>query len=100
MSSGVNESIRYEPDDRCSSWLAAGVGMQGVITVLAIIVLITAITVLAAGQDEDTLEWSVFAVLIICGMVCGLQAARLRRLGGGHILITGVTRQALVVVAR
>lgn len=97
MSSGVNERIRYEPDERCSPWLAAGVGMQGVITVLATIVLITAITVLAAGQDEDTLEWSVFAVLIICGLVCGLQAARLGRLGGGHILITGVTPSYIAV---
>ncbi len=91
MSAQVNEGIRYEPDERCSPWLAGVVAIQGVMTVLAIIVLITAIAVLAAGQDHDTLEWSVFAALIVCGIVCALQTARLGRVGGGHILITGVT---------
>jgi len=91
LSAQVNEGIRYEPDERCSPWLAGVVAIQGVMTVLAIIVLITAIAVLAAGQDHDTLEWSVFAALIVCGIVCALQTARLGRLGGGHILITGVT---------
>ena len=97
MSAQVNEGIRYEPDERCSPWLAGVVGFQGVMTVLAIIVLITAITVLAAGQDQDTLEWSVFAALIICGVACGLQATRMGRLGGGHILITGVTPNYIAV---
>ncbi len=93
----MNELIRYEPDERCSPGLAAVVGLQGVLTVLPIIVLITAVTVLAAGQDESTLEWSVFAALIICGMVCALQAGRLGPLGGGHILISGVTPNFIAV---
>lgn len=97
MSTQVNEGIRYEPDETCSPWLAAVVGFQGVMTVLAIIVLITAITVVAAGQDEDALEWSVFAALIVCGIVGCLQVARWGRLGGGHILITGVTPNYIAV---
>ncbi|MDE0232606.1 MAG: purine/pyrimidine permease [bacterium] len=99
MSAQVNEGIRYEPEERCSPWLAAVVGIQGVMTVLAIIVLITATSVLATGQSRDTLEWSVFAALIVCGMVCGLQATRWGRLGGGHILITGVTPNYIAVSA-
>jgi xanthine/uracil permease len=95
--SDMKEHIRYEPDERCSYGLAAAAGIQGVMTVLAIIVLITAITVLAAGQDEATLEWSVFAALIICGVVSALQSARFGPLGGGHILITGVSPNYIAV---
>ena len=93
----MNEGIKYEPQQRCSLGLAVGVGMQGVMTVLAIIVLTTATAVLAYGQDEDSLEWSVFSALIICGIICALQGARLGHLGGGHILITGVTPNYIAV---
>ena len=91
MSGRIDEGIRYEPEERCSLWLAAGVGIQGVVTVLAIIVLVAAITVLAADQGRHYLEWSVFAALVISGVVSVLQAARIGRLGGGHVLISGVT---------
>ena len=60
-------------------------------TVLAIIILVAAITVLAADQGPQYLEWSVFAALAISGVVSVLQAARFGRLGGGHVLISGVT---------
>lgn len=97
MAVPVNERIRYEPDEKCPPWLAAVVGIQGVMTVLAIIVLITAVTILASGQDPGTLEWAVFAALTICGIGCALQSARIGRLGGGHILITGVTPNYIAV---
>ena len=67
------------------------VGFQGIMIVLAPTVLIVAITVRAAGHDESTLSWAVFAALIITGAATALQAARVGRLGGGHLLITGVT---------
>ena len=97
MAVPVNERIRYEPGQKCPPWLAAVVGFQGVMTVLAIIVLITAVTILASGQDPGTLEWAVFAALTICGVGCALQSARIGRLGGGHILITGVTPNYIAV---
>lgn len=97
MAVPVNERIRYEPDQKCPPWLAAVVGFQGVMTVLAIIVLITAVTILASGQDPSSLEWAVFAALTICGVGCALQSARIGRLGGGHILITGVTPNYIAV---
>ncbi len=91
MPAETDEGIRYEPDEKCSPWLAAGVGIQGVMTVLAIIVLITAVMVLAGGRGQDDLEWSVFAAMAVCGIVCALQSARIGRVGGGHNLITGVS---------
>ena len=87
----ANQSIRYEPDEPCPPLIALGVGAQGVMLVLATIVLIVAITARAGDQDDSYLTWAVFASLVIAGALTALQASRFRRLGGGHILIMGPT---------
>ena len=92
-----NQHIRYGPDDRCPPLLAIGIGIQGIIIVLAPTVLIVAITALASGQDERFMSWAVFAALIITGAATALQAARIGRLGGGHLLISGVTPNFIAV---
>lgn len=92
-----NKNIRYELDERCPPVLALGVAAQGVTFVLAPTVLIVAITVLAAGQDGQFMSWAVFAALIITGTATALQAARIGRLGGGHLLITTVTPNFIAV---
>ena len=56
---------------------------------LATTVLMVTITVRAADQGERYLSWTVFAALIISGVVTALQAARFGRLGAGHVLMTG-----------
>ncbi|MDD9994876.1 MAG: hypothetical protein OXS35_03900, partial [Dehalococcoidia bacterium] len=63
-SSGTNETIRYEPDERCPPLVSIGVGLQGVIFGLAPLVLVVAITASAGGQGESYLSWAVFAALI------------------------------------
>ena len=93
----MEENIRYGPDEPCPPLLALGVGIQGILIVLAPTVLVVAITVLAAGQDESLMSWAVFAALIITGAATALQAARIGRLGGGHLLITGVTPNFIAV---
>ena len=93
----MNQKIRYGPDEPCPPLVAMGVGIQGILIVLAPTVLIVAITVVAAGQDPRTLAWAVFAALIITGVTMALQAARIGRLGGGHLLITGVTPNFIAV---
>ena len=85
----VNEHIRYEPDERCPPLVSVGVALQGVMLTLATTVLMVTITVRAADQGERYLSWAVFAALIISGVVTALQAARLGRLGAGHVLMTG-----------
>ena len=59
--------------------------------------LIVAITALAAGQDERYLSWAVFAALIISGIGTALQAAKIGRLGGGHVLIMGATPNFIAI---
>ena len=90
---GGDGSIRYEPDQPCPPLVAVGVGVQGVLLVLAPIVLIVAVSTLAAGQDEPFLTWTVFVALI----VTVLQAARIGRLGLGHVLVTGITPNFIAV---
>lgn len=52
-------------------------------------VMVTTVIVLGAGQGENYLSWAVFAALLISGISTALQAARLGRLGAGHILMMG-----------
>ena len=59
--------------------------------------LVVAITSLAAGQDAQYLSWAVFAALIISGVGTALQAAKIGRLGGGHVLIMGATPNFIAV---
>ena len=92
-----NKEIRYEVDEWCPLPLALGVGIQGIMIGLAPTILIVAITVLAANQDDRYLSWAVFAALIISGIGTILQAAKIGRLGGGHLLIMGVTPNFIAV---
>ena len=94
---GADEAIRYEPDEPCPPLIALGVGLQGVMLVLATIVLIVAITARAGGQDDSYLTWAVFASLVIAGGLTALQAGRFGRFGAGHILIMGPTPNYVAV---
>ena len=96
-SPGANEAIRYEPDEPCPPLIALGVGLQGVMLVLATIVLVVAVTARAGGQDDSYLAWAVFASLVIAGGLTALQAGRFWRLGAGHILIMGPTPNYVAV---
>ncbi len=93
----AEEAVRFEPDDRCGLPVALSVGLQGVMLVLATIVLIVAVTARAGGQDDNYIAWAVFASLVIAGGLTALQAARLPRLGAGHILIMGPTPNYVAV---
>ena len=84
-----NEHIRYEPHERCPHSLSIGVGVQGVLLVLALMVTTVALVFRAAGQSERDLAWAVFAALVVCGVTTALQAVRAGRVGAGHVIIAG-----------
>ena len=65
---GLDDRIRYEPDEPCPPLVAVGVGAQGVLLVLAPIVLLVAVSALATGQDEQYLTWAVFVALMVSGL--------------------------------
>ena len=96
-STNTNPAIRYEPDDRAPLWTVVGTAIQGVTLVLAPTILVVAITVRSAGQDANFLTWAAFATLLIVGVMMALQAAKIGRLGGGHLIICGVTTNYIAV---
>ena len=87
----MNQSIRYEADERCPVWVSLGVGLQGVVFALAPLVVVVAVTARAGGQSESYLSWAVFASLVIAGALTALQSSRIWRFGSGHVLIMGTT---------
>lgn len=85
----IEQDIRYEPDERCPPAVSIGVGLQGVLLILAPVVVNVSTVMRAGGQTESYLTWAVFAALVIGGMITALQAVRLGRVGAGHVIITG-----------
>ena len=96
-SPGPSLDIRYEPNERPPHLLSLGLGFQYALLVLAGIVLTPAIVIRAASQSEAYLSWAIFAALVICGLTTALQAARLWRIGSGHVLIMGTSGTFIAV---
>ena len=93
----ANENIRYEPDERPPHSVAAGVGFQAAVVIIAPVVLSAVIIGRAANQPESYLTWIAFAALLISGTSTILQAARLGRIGAGHVLIMGTSGAFIAV---
>ena len=91
MASEINHKIRYEPPDPCPLVVSLGAGLQGVMMVLATMVLVVHIAADVGGQQVDHLPWAVCATLVIAGCVTALQAGKIWRFGSGHVLIVGPT---------
>ena len=91
MPSETNHQIRYEPPDPCPLAVSLGVGLQGVMMVVATMVLVVHIAADAGGQQVDHLPWAVCATLVIAGCTTALQAGKVWRFGSGHVLIVGPT---------
>ena len=88
---GPYSGIRYQPDERPPATLVIGVGLQLAVLNLAAIMLIPTVVMRAAGQDEVFVAWAVFATVAVSGLTTMLQALRLGRFGGGHVLLMGAS---------
>lgn len=93
----MSDAIRYEANEHCPSGVAAAAGLQGVVLALAPIVSIVVVTARAGGQDAGYFSWSLFAAMIIAGVLTAVQASRFRRFGAGHILIMGPTPNFIAI---
>ncbi|MCY4652044.1 MAG: hypothetical protein OXC95_02635, partial [Dehalococcoidia bacterium] len=92
-----NENVRFEPDERPSHLLSAGLGLQATIILIAPIVVTVAIIMRSADQSDSYLTWAVFAAVVISGAITILQSARIGRFGAGYILFMGTSPTFLVV---
>ncbi len=85
------KNIRYSADESPPTVLAAGLGFQVVILIIAGIILTPAIVMRGADQSESVTEWVVFAGLVVCGLTTMLQARPLGRFGAGYTLFVGTS---------
>ncbi len=87
----MNEHIRYEPDEHPPHLLAAGAGGQAAVLIIGSTVLGVAVVFRIADQPAEYLAWAVFAAMLISGITTIIQAARVWRIGAGHILVMGAS---------
>ena len=89
MTSSIEEQpIRFEPEEACPLSVALVVGFQGAVLIVAPTVLNVAIAIRASGLDDRFLAWSVFAAMLICGLITAAQALQLGRFGAGHVSLS------------
>ena len=93
----ANENVRFEPDELPPHSVAAGVGFQAAVVVLAPVVLSAVIIARAANQPASYLTWVAFAALMVSGVSTVLQAVRIGRIGAGHVLIMGTSGAFIAV---
>ena len=66
--------LRYAVDESPPHLLAAGLGLQVVVLVIAGIVLTPTVVLRAAGDPGGFLPWAVFAGLLVSGITTMIQA--------------------------
>lgn len=91
MSSKDNNTLRYAVDEKPPTMLAAGLGLQVVVLIVAGIVLTPTIVLRAAGDPGGYTPWAVFAGLLVCGVTTIVQAYRVGRIGAGYVLFMGTS---------
>ena len=65
--------------------------------VIPSVVLVPVIIVRAAGLDAGYLSWTIFAALLVCGLITLLQSFRTGFIGAGHILISTSAATSIAV---
>ncbi|MXZ45670.1 MAG: hypothetical protein F4Z08_01540 [Chloroflexi bacterium] len=93
----ADEHVRYEPDERPPWPVAAGVGAQAALVTVPGVVITVVIVARIAEQPESYITWAVFAAMLISGATTVLQAARVGRVGAGHVLIMGTSGAFIAV---
>ena len=84
----AEQPIRYEPEEACPLTTSLLVGFQGAVLIVAPTVLNVAIAIRSSGLDDTYLAWSVFAAMLICGVITAGQALQLWRFGAGHVALS------------
>ena len=79
--------------------LSVGIGLQVAILIIAPVVITVAIVFRIADQSAEYLAWGAFAALLVSGLATIMQAARVWRIGAGHILIMGTSGAFIAVCA-
>ena len=82
-------AVRFEPDDKPSHLLSAGLGLQMTVMIITGIMLTPLIVGREAGLPVAQINWLVFAALVACGISTWLQISRIVIIGGRYLLFVG-----------
>ena len=93
----INQDIRFEPDERPPHSVAFGAGFQAAVVIITPVVISAVLIGRAANQPDGYLNWVAFAALLISGVSTVLQAARVGRIGAGHVLVMGTSGAFIAV---
>ena len=88
---GQRESVRYQPDEPPPVPVAAGLGFQYALLIIARIVVVPVVIVRSAGGGEADLSWILFAAIAICGLTTMMQALKIGRFGSGYVAVMGTS---------
>ncbi|MFM1886895.1 MAG: hypothetical protein RL026_2052 [Pseudomonadota bacterium] len=94
----ASAGVRYEPHEKPPHALAAGLGAQVVLLIIAGIMITPLVVARAAGLTAAETSWLVFAALLAAGLSTWLQMNRLGIIGSGYVLFVG-SNVAFVSVA-
>lgn len=97
MPANSTSCLRYAVGERPPHLLAAALGFQVVVLILAGIVLIPIIVLKAAGGSQAVMTWAIFASLLVCGITTILQARPVGPVGAGYILFMGTSGAFIAV---
>lgn len=89
--------VRYEINENPPTALSFGLAFQLVLLTIGGVLITPIIIVKAGGIGEPFLSWSVFVVLVVCGLTTILQAVRVGRFGSGHVLLMGTSGAFIAV---
>ncbi|MEO1191518.1 MAG: solute carrier family 23 protein [Pseudomonadota bacterium] len=87
----AERAVRYEPSEPIPERLAAALGFQSVIIILAGIVLTPVIVLRAAGAPASDVIWAVFMAMLVSGAITVVQGLKVGRFGAGYILFMGTS---------
>ena len=94
----ANTGVRYEPHEKPPHLLAAGLGGQVILLIIAGILITPLVVARAAGLTPGETSWIVFAALLAAGVSTWLQISRFGIIGSGYVLFVG-SNVAFVSVA-
>ena len=92
-----SSTIRFAVDELPPHLLAAGLGLQVVVLIIAGIVLTPIVVLRAAGVEAQSASWTIFAALLVSGLTTVLQARPLGRFGAGYVLFMGTSGAFIAV---
>jgi xanthine permease XanP len=92
-----SSTVRFAVDEVPPHLLAAGLGLQVVLLIIASIALTPIVVLRAAGIDIERASWAVFAALLVSGLTTMLQARPLGRFGAGYVLFMGTSGAFIAV---